>query len=1177
MSSLELGIYFTFYVSSRAIAAPHPHLVSCDCGSLSRLVVRLRLLILISSRAITAPHLVSSRAFAAPHPHLDNFLVKPVIDWDALAPRMGFATGQDARHHWEKLITKSSPGTDTRRTRHNTQAAMKTKLVMQDGDTLEDAWRHPRCRTATPLKIRGDTLEDGQQHARSLLYLPGTETLEDIQLPPSVRPCELRAMNVVLRQFGIDIAYADILVRDTNSDHFNGPATRRHFQQVADEITYQMSEDQQHALMGGLFAAALNQQTAMASLVAAYDANPRSSSPVTARDKLRIIETRIRDKIFYWWVEHNKGFPYNQWFYILAQGITSVLIPTIEDWVGQARPGQELRLTCKQVEPAACAALFRRIALSCLTSNRDSIFQIVARSDLARHVREIAWLTLDCKPEPRSRIEAVLADFGPKFFEAAGSLTGLRSVVRQHMPAERVVARLPSAAGGYGGYPITADILEVHSFEKSTQSGETRMRCGRTSRQPGKTSAQPEYEVFSRVLLPYVAHKDSGVCELGYDSRSDPLPMHRLFGDCSSATPLTSITLAFNLVRPLKVEPKPPIFDDLAFARRFLSTATGLKRPNGQNDFYHLNNPDDNDDLDDYDSNDGSNDHGSFDEDEEDYAEYEERYKDYTNDKKTCQWACEATKKLWGRAFDAEKTLYTETLLLRYFRNEIKADRIENSRGDVAATHTRVFDDGEGYLSQDDARSERTSSGFPSDEPWKRPDSVDRAVPVPEEGQGFGPDGALAAVVSKFPQLCTVAVSVVPGNGPTPYAVPIFFLLGWRRGGEAAESPARGRGHARVLAIDRFGVARVGVTHVDITHLNVAHVGTTNLVRCEDCGRSRGRCVRSQLGSTVELLWRLSPPPGALQWKELRRCTFGGKGSQTEAGGPQAAADTHLDAGGQQPQTSAPATTAAYKERLRPRRALNRSGDKLTEITKPDLYPHWKWGVFFPRNSACRPWETKHLNNTYWSPWYYDIYYWRTQPGEPGGSPTQVWRFGKGANVCYGHAGRPKGTCGADSFLKRKSFTWLDEGPDDNKDTGSEMDEMNLDSSVASDTDDEEEDNDNDNDNDNNDNEFWGGQRYSKAQTDTAIQTDETINSCGNSNNVDEEDDNKAWADSSGDPLQSKRLRDYQCGKHVAYISDSFLLPTIPGFVKQPQPSADETAEDLQHEQRILNALQSMH
>ena len=39
---------------------------------------------------------------------------------------------------------------------------------------------------------------------------------------------------------------------------------------------------------------------------------------------------------------------------------------------------------------------------------------------------------------------------------------------------------------------------------------------------------------------------------------------------------------------------------------------------------------------------------------------------------------------------------------------------------------------------------------------------------------------------------------------------------------------------------------------------------------CQDCDRSRARCVKLLLGSTAELLWRIPPPKEAIKWKHLK-------------------------------------------------------------------------------------------------------------------------------------------------------------------------------------------------------------------------------------------------------------------------------------------------------------------
>jgi hypothetical protein len=58
----------------------------------------------------------------------------------------------------------------------------------------------------------------------------------------------------------------------------------------------------------------------------------------------------------------------------------------------------------------------------------------------------------------------------------------------------------------------------------------------------------------------------------------------------------------------------------------------------------------------------------------------------------------------------------------------------------------------------------------------------------------------------------------------------------------------------------------------------------TKLRLCENCDRSRAKCVKALLGDTVDLLWQISPPDGAVKFAEWEKKTNQGQSSR-EGGG----------------------------------------------------------------------------------------------------------------------------------------------------------------------------------------------------------------------------------------------------------------------------------------------------
>ncbi|KAI0975668.1 hypothetical protein F4678DRAFT_483911 [Xylaria arbuscula] len=230
-------------------------------------------------------------------------------------------------------------------------------------------------------------------------------------------------------------------------------------------------------------------------------------------------------------------------------------------------------------------------------------------------------------------------------------------------------------------------------------------------------------------------------------------------------------------------EREPPRFEALAFARRFLRTATALQvlditftgpvgpipssrrlEDRGWDPYYDGVEPfrlDDHDSI--LDLAIAKKHQADWDSDDEDDDEFGERdhYQDYTNDTETWRWACEATETLLGHAYGAEETpawsslrslsltqvpIHTADLIVLIGRHadtlsqlslgEYKLDgwdlrkiasisnlrlsSIQMFRDGIKPKCTetfllRVWDDGEGGVLQDDASSECTLDDYPGD------------------------------------------------------------------------------------------------------------------------------------------------------------------------------------------------------------------------------------------------------------------------------------------------------------------------------------------------------------------------------------------------------------------------------------------------------------------------------
>lgn len=138
----------------------------------------------------------------------------------------------------------------------------------------------------------------------------------------------------------------------------------------------------------------------------------------------------------------------------------------------------------------------------------------------------------------------------------------------------------------------------------------------------------------------------------------------------------------------------------------------------------------------------------------------------------------------------------------------------------------------------------------------------------------------------------------------------------------------------------------------------------------------------------MDLLWKISPPEGAVKLRECKRKTFPIKTKAIAKG--KAAAPANFEHG---PLSIRPSSSNLKSS------SLGTPGGSRPNSS--DLHPRWKWGVFFPQGKEHRPWESRFNNLMCWGRNEVQVYYWQTAPGESGGSPTQVWRFGEGKNVCY--------------------------------------------------------------------------------------------------------------------------------------------------------------------------------
>jgi hypothetical protein len=613
-----------------------------------------------------------------------------------------------------------------------------------------------------------------------------------------------------------------------------------------------------------------------------------------------------------------------------------------------------LRLTCRCLNLPARTALFRRIVLSSLYSDRDAFLSVAATPHLAVHVRELVWhetpdesslgyigliedddipnlIQEQCRklywlqslPDDHAeeseawlRRERIIGNFQIEFAEALAKMPGLCSFVSHSMPAERIVASLQ-------GYPVPAYLLQAHVRDRH----------------------RVKYDGFFRVLLPYIARPESRIRKLVWDDDNQQSIMRRFSAPPSKTISLTSIAFTFPFGRIDE--------EGLTNVGSFLRSAVDLQ----ELAIYFID-AGDSDRL---------------------WVRAEDSDEDSVTASIDQDWSdspSDVSKPLLGYAYrpgDQPAWPHLRSLslaipialedllsLIRPHAPSLHCISLENHQvslsfiqklSDIPLKEIRAISDElePQYCEQSllrlltDGRFRHKMEGTLFGDPlishkreWPNQDEDNGSDAESVDSQDLRQMTAPRWKWGRFSHQDDTTIycwSVPPGEtGGNPTKTWCFI----HRNGTVCRG-------VEPLEYFEDRDSSAGDIAVPIPYCNALVDFLYDDLDCDNCDCDCGDCVESTLGGTVGLLSRIQRPEGAIKYvdKDNRTCN--------------------------QHKNSATHNTAP--------------------VDSQDIYrtaPRWKWGCFFHQDD-------------------FEVYYWCVPPGEAGGKPTQVWRFiHHNGTVCYG-------------------------------------------------------------------------------------------------------------------------------------------------------------------------------